>query len=329
MLVVRWRALARCSCGGLLVLAVVAGSGEAYAPGAELSVGATRSRPCSKAPGPVPHRRAPTVVTSWTAGERVVGRGSIWTIRSALDEQGVKLPDGTYSIKFPWYVLPPGGKLTITGRRLDGPGTFRADANVASEGSKVFATSSLEFSTWGCWQISGRYRGSTLTFRMNVHPQAVCSDSIYAGTDAARVVRQPSDLVVGPVRFATLVDAERGTGTRQISGRRLLGYKSPLTVSGTDAPSVTVQIHTSDDSARIVYDRASNDALRVGSFAFASRPDAVVLQTGLICGDGPAGFVQYAGGFLATHPVCLDVEVRGADGRSLGKGRVGLDRGSC
>jgi hypothetical protein len=82
----------------------------------------------------------------------------------------VQLPDGTYSVKFPWYVLPPGGVPAIAAHRLDGQGSFRATANVATEGSTVFATSSLIFSNLGCWEVTGRYHGSVLTFRMQVRP---------------------------------------------------------------------------------------------------------------------------------------------------------------
>jgi hypothetical protein len=106
----------------------------------------------------------------WAAGSPVVGIGSIWTVASDLDQRAVKLPDGTYSAKVPWYLLPPGRTPVITGHRLDGQGVFRADANVAYEGSKVFATSSLDFSALGCWQVTGRYNRSVLTFRIQVRP---------------------------------------------------------------------------------------------------------------------------------------------------------------
>ncbi|HEY6425981.1 MAG TPA: hypothetical protein VIX84_02005 [Acidimicrobiales bacterium] len=58
----------------------------------------------------------------------------------------------------------------ITGRRVDGPGILRYDANIATGTLRVFVTSTLDFSRLGCWQVRGRYRGSTLTFQLRVRP---------------------------------------------------------------------------------------------------------------------------------------------------------------
>ena len=100
----------------------------------------------------------------------MIGKGSLWALRGALDQKAVKLPDGTYHMKFPWYLIPPGHVPTISGRRLDGDGVFRADANVAMVGSLTVATSSLIFSSLGCWEVTGTYLTSTLTFRVRVRP---------------------------------------------------------------------------------------------------------------------------------------------------------------
>jgi hypothetical protein len=74
----------------------------------------------------------------------------------------------------PWYLHPAARATpTISGRRLDGPGVFRYDANVAIEASRVFATSTLDFSSLGCWEVTGRYRTSTLSFQIRVRPNLV------------------------------------------------------------------------------------------------------------------------------------------------------------
>ena len=104
------------------------------------------------------------------------GRGSLWALRYALDAGPVLGPDGTYAInKLPWYVLPPGGRPVITGRRVDGPGVFRADANVAFGQGRYFATSSLDFSTVGCWEVTARYGGTTLRFPVRVQARVPSS----------------------------------------------------------------------------------------------------------------------------------------------------------
>jgi hypothetical protein len=104
----------------------------------------------------------------------VIGGGSLWALRSALRWTAVKRLDGTRSVKFPWYLHPAARATpTISGRRLDGPGIFRYDANVAIEASRVFATSTLAFSSLGCWEVTGRYRTSTLSFQIRVRPNPV------------------------------------------------------------------------------------------------------------------------------------------------------------
>jgi hypothetical protein len=126
---------------------------------------------CSTQPRAVSPSRVPTEVKLWTHGSPVIGNGSLWALRPATELTAVKLPDGTYSMKFPWYLYPQAQATpTITGRRLDGPGMFRYDTNVAFDGSRVFATSSLKFSALGCWQVTGHYRGSSVTFRLQVRP---------------------------------------------------------------------------------------------------------------------------------------------------------------
>jgi hypothetical protein len=110
----------------------------------------------------------PPEVRAWADQRAVIGSGSVWVLRQALDWKPVKMPDGTYATKFPWYILPPGGVPTISGRRLDGVGVFRSDANVSHAGGTTFVASSLMFSNAGCWRVMGRDHASTVTFRIQV-----------------------------------------------------------------------------------------------------------------------------------------------------------------
>ena len=50
-----------------------------------------------------------------------------------------------------WFTTPL-GLPSITGRRLDGPGTFRADVNYATDSSGTWVVSDLFFSAPGCWR---------------------------------------------------------------------------------------------------------------------------------------------------------------------------------
>lgn len=127
---------------------------------------------CAVSISVVPRAKVPHDVAAWAQGAAVVGNGALWTIRSAIDVPGSH-QSNIWRVKFPWYTRPF-GLPTITGRRLDGTGTFHADANPATDARGTWVVSSLEFSRPGCWQITSRYGSSTIRFNMhilaNAHP---------------------------------------------------------------------------------------------------------------------------------------------------------------
>jgi hypothetical protein len=136
----------------------------------KLSVGQTtppKAPTCTASVKIVPQALVPRDVAAWADGSAVVGHGALWTIRSAIDVNGTRLPNGVWLLKFPWFTRPF-GLPTISGRRLDGKGTFHANADPATDSRGTWVVSSLEFSHTGCWQVTGRYRTSTLRFRVHV-----------------------------------------------------------------------------------------------------------------------------------------------------------------
>jgi hypothetical protein len=95
--------------------------------------------------------------TPWPNGEVVFEPGGPGTIN----------PDGSMSMKWPWYRTVP-GEVVIHGLRLD-----RASAAMPAEilrgpadgyGEIGFHPSILTFPTEGCWQITARVGDATLTF---------------------------------------------------------------------------------------------------------------------------------------------------------------------
>jgi hypothetical protein len=92
----------------------------------------------------------------------------LWTVAAALRVPAVH-ELGEWRVKFPWFTRPPADDVpAITARRLDGAGTFRADANRAFDAHGSWVASGLIFSAPGCWEVTGHYRGSTLTFPLHV-----------------------------------------------------------------------------------------------------------------------------------------------------------------
>ena len=96
----------------------------------------------------------------------MAGGGALWTLRSAFDFPA-DVRDGTWSMKIPWFTKPF-GLPTITARRLDGVGTFRSEPNAAFDASGKWVSGGLQFSAPGCWEITSRYRESSLRVRLRI-----------------------------------------------------------------------------------------------------------------------------------------------------------------
>jgi hypothetical protein len=113
--------------------------------------------------------KVPHDVETWSGGAPAVGSGALWTIRSAFGTRGAVYPGHGWLVKFPWFTRPF-GLPRIDGKRIDGAGTFRAGVDRAVDESGTFVTSSLVFSTPGCWEITSRFDDSVVRFRLEVGP---------------------------------------------------------------------------------------------------------------------------------------------------------------
>ena len=99
-----------------------------------------------------------------------VGNQALWVglpADSTLHSDGPGPPP--FMVKFPWWRLKT-GQLTITARRLDGPSTgFSASpGNVGAYGDSGFDPSNLTFPAAGCWKITGKVHGGSLSFTLRV-----------------------------------------------------------------------------------------------------------------------------------------------------------------
>jgi hypothetical protein len=121
---------------------------------------------CATSINPVPVADVPADVAVWAVGTPVIGQGALWTILSAIGVPGRHDSTG-WHLKFPWYTRP-NGLPQVDGRRLDGSGTFQFDVNRAFAANGAFVTSTLDFSVSGCWEVTGRFGGSTLRFDLDV-----------------------------------------------------------------------------------------------------------------------------------------------------------------
>jgi hypothetical protein len=136
------------------------------APSASCPV--TKPKPEFRAPAPNPatppayyHARWYGTADLWTTLDR---DGEVW---HDLPEDADGLTQKTFwwSARWPYRSeLEPA--ITVTGQRLDGPGNFRF-GDPGTNASADFGVAMLvgvEVPTSGCWEITGTYRGSSLSF---------------------------------------------------------------------------------------------------------------------------------------------------------------------
>lgn len=85
------------------------------------------------------------------------GSGKLWTVLYGIVHQ---TPEGT---KFPWW-REVRGRLTISGRRLDGPAPPLRARIPAGYGLVDFQATRIFFPGPGCWRATGAVRDEKLSF---------------------------------------------------------------------------------------------------------------------------------------------------------------------
>ena len=104
-------------------------------------------------------------------GELWTGVGREGTILFRARGPGSLNPDGSLSIKSPWYVEQEDfhGELEIQGRRLDAPSERSVSGNHSPVlGDPGFHAGKLTFPSEGCWEVTGKAGDSSLTFVVRV-----------------------------------------------------------------------------------------------------------------------------------------------------------------
>jgi hypothetical protein len=95
------------------------------------------------------------------------GNGKLWTAmwpHNVLIASGSYIrPDGSVWMKWPWWRRVK-GRLTVTGRRLDGEAPPLTAAIPSGYGDRGFQPSGITFPTEGCWEVTGAAGSARLTF---------------------------------------------------------------------------------------------------------------------------------------------------------------------
>jgi hypothetical protein len=136
----------------------------------------TGSTPACKPSRPepvfVPTRSAPSVPPAYYKSSWF-GSARLWTMLSDDGEIWRHLPanpNGLSQKTFWWSVnwesaAEPEPRITVSGRRLDAPGTF--SFGPGTNAGADFGTAMLvgiDVPTVGCWEITGRYHAASLSF---------------------------------------------------------------------------------------------------------------------------------------------------------------------
>lgn len=106
-----------------------------------------------------PNRDVPPGEEDNPGAERAAyyGNGKLWTVLYGIIHQ---TPEGT---KFPWW-RGVRGRLTISGRRLDGASPAVRARIPDGYGLTDFQATKIVFPTPGCWKATGRVGGEKLSF---------------------------------------------------------------------------------------------------------------------------------------------------------------------
>ncbi len=104
------------------------------------------------------------------------GTAALWTMIHAEGEVWENLPDhhgdGRFTNKTIWWSdaypskEPPAPTITVTGRRLDGPGSFEEGGPAGGgfrKGWGSFMLVGIEIPA-GCWELTATYRGAELSY---------------------------------------------------------------------------------------------------------------------------------------------------------------------
>jgi hypothetical protein len=91
------------------------------------------------------------------------GNAALWVRLAPRGVLPAQLDESELGTKFPWWRVVS-GRLTISGQRLDGPSEgFRGDIP-DGYGDRGFQSAGLIWPAPGCWRVTGRLAGQSLTF---------------------------------------------------------------------------------------------------------------------------------------------------------------------
>jgi hypothetical protein len=120
-------------------------------------------------PKPYPPQAPPLYQAVW------YGTPALWTMLSPKGEvwEGLPMDSGMFVQKTVWWsdgyswTAEPTPSITITGRQLDGPGSFEAGGpgtNGFRKDIGSFMLVGVGIPTAGCWELTARYRDAELTY---------------------------------------------------------------------------------------------------------------------------------------------------------------------
>jgi hypothetical protein len=124
-------------------------------------------RSCNQVPRPVARAAVPAAVRRWAPGARVVGHGSLWTVRRLLETDGAH-DSGLVRLKIAWFVLPADRSTrapVLTAREVGGAGRVAGSVNEAIDQSGTWFASTIELPvSGGCWAVTARYANDRIRF---------------------------------------------------------------------------------------------------------------------------------------------------------------------
>jgi hypothetical protein len=237
-------------------------------------------------------------------------------------------PNGSLGVKIAWQ-RGPGvrGRVTVEARRLHGRApVVRRRISTRGYGPTGLLASGIDFPTAGCWGVTARAGGASLTFVLLIRaPVTVgCARRSFASFPGA--FTNPSNLVVGPLVLMGAGEATPASVVREFGGN-----KFPLLVK--EGRRVTVRIiGEARRVAGLAYGGLGRRPLPQGEIRLS---DAAHSLTFVACSRGSGSFADgepvtfWSGFVVADRPGCVPLAVQVDDDPEPRRAVIDMDGGRC
>jgi hypothetical protein len=239
-------------------------------------------------------------------------------------------PDGSLAVKFAWQ-RGPGvrGPVRVEARRLDGPApTVRRRIPTRGYGPTGLLASGVDFPTAGCWRVTARAGGASLTFVLLIRAPVTVGCARRSMARFPGGFTSPRNLVVGPLALQGAAEPTPASVVREFGGN-----KFPLLVRVGHTVSLRI-IGAARKVAGLAYAGLGRRPLPEGEIELRDTADTIRFvacrpgrRSGSRADGDPVTF--WSGGVVLSTPTCVTLEVEFDDEPTARRAVIDMGGGDC